>query len=64
MVDETENLYPQGLVLVPRGRGCYENSAVVGSHIRGNRLRASAVGDEEVDLLVPDTARYVHCTLL
>ncbi|EXB75907.1 Phosphatidylinositol-4-phosphate 5-kinase 9 [Morus notabilis] len=47
--------YPQGLVLVPRGED--DNSVVVGPHIRGSRLRASAAGDEEVDLLLPGTAR-------
>ncbi|KAK7392503.1 hypothetical protein VNO78_20944 [Psophocarpus tetragonolobus] len=52
--DEASN-YPQGLVLVPRGAD--DNSVVVGSHIRGSRLRASAAGDEEVDLLLPGTAR-------
>ncbi|KAI4349085.1 hypothetical protein L6164_009724 [Bauhinia variegata] len=52
--DEVSN-YPQGLVLVPRGAD--DNSVVVGSHIRGSRLRASAAGDEEVDLLLPGTAR-------
>ncbi|XP_008442735.2 phosphatidylinositol 4-phosphate 5-kinase 9 [Cucumis melo] len=47
--------YPQGLVLVPRTD---DNSVVVGPHIRGSRLRASsATGDEEVDLLLPGTAR-------
>lgn len=50
--DEISN-YPQGLVLVPRGTD--DNSVVVGPHIRGSRLRAS---DEEVDLLLPGTARY------
>ncbi|WCJ34442.1 Phosphatidylinositol-4-phosphate 5-kinase family protein [Euphorbia peplus] len=49
---EDEN-YPQGLVLVTRGNG--DNSVVVGPHIRGSRLRAA--GDEEVDLLLPGTAR-------
>ncbi|XVE61629.1 hypothetical protein DITRI_Ditri06bG0055900 [Diplodiscus trichospermus] len=53
-VDEISN-YPQGLVLVPRGTD--DSSVVAGSHIRGRRLRASAVGDEEVDLLLPGTAR-------
>lgn len=48
--------YPQGLVLVPRGSD--ENSVKVGPHIRGSRLRASAAGDEEVDLLLPGTARF------
>ncbi|KAG4982193.1 hypothetical protein AAZX31_10G056900 [Glycine max] len=52
--DEGSN-YPQGLVLVPRGTD--DDSVVVGSHIRGSRLRASAAGDEEVDLLLPGTAR-------
>ncbi|MBA0824151.1 hypothetical protein Goarm_020833 [Gossypium armourianum] len=52
--DEITN-YPQGLVLVPRGTD--DNSVVAGPHIRGRRLRASAVGDEEVDLLLPGTAR-------
>ncbi|CAL9210716.1 unnamed protein product, partial [Musa hybrid cultivar] len=46
--------YPQGLVLVPRAS---EESVVVGPHIRGSRLRASAAGFEEVDLLLPGTAR-------
>ncbi|CAJ1968863.1 unnamed protein product [Sphenostylis stenocarpa] len=52
--DEASN-YPQGLVLVPRGAD--DDTVVVGSHIRGSRLRASAAGDEEVDLLLPGTAR-------
>lgn len=47
--------YPQSLVLVPRGE---DDGTVVGPHIRGSRLRAaSATGDEEVDLLLPGTAR-------
>ncbi|KAJ4850854.1 Phosphatidylinositol 4-phosphate 5-kinase 9 [Turnera subulata] len=50
--DET---YPQGLVLVPRGED--DDSIVVGPHVRGSRLRASSAGDEEVDLLLPGTAR-------
>ncbi|XP_008787445.2 phosphatidylinositol 4-phosphate 5-kinase 9-like [Phoenix dactylifera] len=52
--DEIFN-YPQGLVLIPRGND--ENSVVVGPHIRGSRLRAPAAGFEEVDLLLPGTAR-------
>ncbi|XP_020574505.1 phosphatidylinositol 4-phosphate 5-kinase 9 [Phalaenopsis equestris] len=52
--DDISN-YPEGLVLVPRGGD--GNGVVVGPHIRGNRLRASAAGDEEVDLLLPGTAR-------
>ncbi|KAL7248001.1 hypothetical protein ACSBR2_002824 [Camellia fascicularis] len=55
MEDEVSN-NPQGLVLVPRGAD--DNSVVVGPHIRGSRLKAaSATGDEEVDLLLPGTAR-------
>lgn len=53
--DEISN-YPEGLVLVPRGTD--DNSVVVGPHIRGSRLRASSAGYEEVDLLLPGTARY------
>lgn len=57
--DETDTIeddmlsYHQGLVLVPGG----SDNIVTGPHIRGSRLRASAVGDEEVDLLLPGTAR-------
>jgi 1-phosphatidylinositol-4-phosphate 5-kinase len=47
--------YPEGLVLVQRGND--ENSVVVGPHIRGSRLRSSAAGFGEVDLLLPGTAR-------
>ncbi|KAI3447539.1 hypothetical protein Pfo_004204 [Paulownia fortunei] len=51
-----DEISPQGLVLVPRGTD--DNSVVVGPHIRGSRLRAtSSTGDEEVDLLLPGTAR-------
>ena len=52
--DEIFN-YPQGRVLVPRVSD--GNSVVVGPHIRGSRLRASAAGFVEVDLLLPGTAR-------
>lgn len=52
-----DEISPQGLVLVPRGAD--DNCVVVGSHVRGRRLRASsATGDKEVDLLLPGTARY------
>lgn len=54
---EDEINYPQGLVLIPRETG--DGSVVAGPHIRGNRLRASSsTGYEEVDLLLPGTARY------
>ncbi|KAH9317310.1 hypothetical protein KI387_019079, partial [Taxus chinensis] len=46
--------YPQSLVLVAREP--HQNGTILGSHIRGTPLRASAVGDEEVDLLLPGTA--------
>lgn len=52
-----DEISPQGLVLVPRGME--DNSVVVGPHVRGRRLRTSvATGGEEVDLLLPGTARY------
>lgn len=51
-----DEISPQGLVLVPRGME--DNSVVVGPHVRGRRLRTSvATGGEEVDLLLPGTAR-------
>ncbi|KAL8516741.1 hypothetical protein ACS0TY_015125 [Phlomoides rotata] len=51
-----DEITPQGLVLVPRGSD--DNGVIVGPHIRGSRLRASSsTGDEEVDLLLPGTAR-------
>ncbi|WOK94893.1 phosphatidylinositol 4-phosphate 5-kinase 9 [Canna indica] len=53
--DVEEDEYPRGLVLVPRVNE--ENTVVVGPHIRGSSLRASAAGFEEVDLLLPGTAR-------
>ncbi|KVH90510.1 MORN motif-containing protein [Cynara cardunculus var. scolymus] len=34
-----------------------DGTVVVGPHIRGSRLRSSATGDVEVDLLLPGTAR-------
>lgn len=55
---EDEN-YPQGLVLVPRGGD--DGVVAVGPHIRGRRLRA--YGNEEVDLLLPGTARYQFLSL-
>ena len=58
--DEEISNYPQGLILIPRGNA--EGSVVVGPHIRGSRLRA--IDDEEVDLLLPGTARYLFSTFL
>ena len=55
-IEDDISSYPEGLVLVPRGSD--DGSVVVGPHIRGSRLRASsAAGGEEVDLLLPGTAR-------
>lgn len=55
-LDDDISNYPEGLVLVPRGTD--DGSFVVGPHVRGGRLKAaSATGDEEVDLLLPGTAR-------
>ncbi|KAK9026765.1 hypothetical protein V6N11_039599 [Hibiscus sabdariffa] len=51
--DEISN-YPQGLVLIPHGTD--DDSVVVGHHIRGRRLRASAAGDEEI----PDPAWWAE----
>ncbi|KAI7725026.1 hypothetical protein M8C21_029797 [Ambrosia artemisiifolia] len=50
-----DEISPQGLALVPRVSE--DGSVVVGPHIRGSRLRSSATGDAEVDLLLPGTAR-------
>ncbi|XP_008802077.1 phosphatidylinositol 4-phosphate 5-kinase 1 isoform X2 [Phoenix dactylifera] len=46
---------PKGLLLVAHEPGSV--STMPGSHIRGSTLRASAVGDEEVDLILPGTGR-------
>ncbi|KAH7679471.1 Phosphatidylinositol-4-phosphate 5-kinase protein [Dioscorea alata] len=46
---------PKGLLLVTHEPGSVSN--MPGSHIRGGTLRASAAGDEEVDLLLPGTGR-------
>ncbi|WVZ78345.1 hypothetical protein U9M48_026074 [Paspalum notatum var. saurae] len=45
----------EGLVLVQRARD--QSDAVIGPHIRGARLRSSSASFEEVDLLLPGTAR-------
>ncbi|XP_043706132.1 phosphatidylinositol 4-phosphate 5-kinase 9-like isoform X2 [Telopea speciosissima] len=53
--EEEISNYPQSLVLVPLGSD--DSNIIVGPHVRGGRLRASAAGDKEVDLLLPGTAR-------
>jgi hypothetical protein len=50
-------ILPKGLLLV-----AHEPSSVnttPGPHIRGNTLRAYSIGNKEVDLLLPGTARYL-----
>ncbi|KAM3215666.1 hypothetical protein ACQJBY_067601 [Aegilops geniculata] len=54
--DSAYNDYRQGLVLVQRGSG-QDGKVAVGPHIRGSRLRSSSACYEEVDLLLPGTAR-------
>ncbi|CAN1305465.1 Phosphatidylinositol 4-phosphate 5-kinase 7 [Linum perenne] len=46
---------PTGLILVTHEPGCVNTAP--GPHIRGSTLRAFSVGDKEVDLLLPGTAR-------
>ncbi|CAM0957584.1 unnamed protein product [Alopecurus aequalis] len=53
--DSTYN-YREGLVLVQRGSD-QKSKVAVGPHIRGSRLRSSSTCFEEVDLLLPGTAR-------
>ncbi|KAM0916098.1 hypothetical protein ACQ4PT_010395 [Festuca glaucescens] len=48
--------YREGLVLVQRGSD-QKSKVAVGPHIRGSRLRSSSACFEEVDLLLPGTAR-------
>ncbi|PNT75254.1 hypothetical protein BRADI_1g29140v3 [Brachypodium distachyon] len=48
--------YREGLVLVQRGSD-QKGKVAVGPHIRGSRLRSSSASFEEVDLLLPGTAR-------
>lgn len=52
---------PKGLLLV-RHEPSSVNTAP-GPHSRGSTLRAFSVGDKEVDLLLPGTARYWICSL-
>lgn len=52
---------PEGLVLVQRASD--QNDVVIGSHIRGARLRSSSASFEEVDLLLPGTARQAILSL-
>ncbi|KAF3662190.1 hypothetical protein FXO38_11307 [Capsicum annuum] len=51
-----DEISPQGILLVPHGAD--DNCVVVGSHVIGNRLRASsAIDDREVDLLLHEKTR-------
>ncbi|KAE8773734.1 Phosphatidylinositol-4-phosphate 5-kinase 9 [Hordeum vulgare] len=56
MEDDSAYNYREGLVLVQRGSG-QDGKVAVGPHIRGSRLRSSSACYEEVDLLLPGTAR-------
>lgn len=47
---------PKGLLLVTHEPNFV--STAPGPHIRGNTLKAFSVGEKEVDLLLPGTARY------
>uniref|UniRef100_M8CE12 Phosphatidylinositol 4-phosphate 5-kinase n=1 Tax=Aegilops tauschii TaxID=37682 RepID=M8CE12_AEGTA len=58
--DSAYNDYREGLVLVQRGSN-QEGKVAVGPHIRGSRLRSSSACYEEVDLLLPGTARLIFC---
>ncbi|RYR64605.1 hypothetical protein Ahy_A03g010680 isoform A [Arachis hypogaea] len=50
-----ELILPKGLLLVAHEPGSVNTAP--GPHIRGNTLRAYSIGDKEVDLLLPGTAR-------
>ncbi|KAM3297926.1 hypothetical protein ACQJBY_039732 [Aegilops geniculata] len=56
MEDDSAYNYREGLVLVQRGSN-QDGRVAVGPHIRGSRLRSSSACYEEVDLLLPGTAR-------
>ncbi|VAI94175.1 unnamed protein product [Triticum turgidum subsp. durum] len=56
MEDDSAYNYREGLVLVQRGIN-QDGRVAVGPHIRGSRLRSSSACYEEVDLLLPGTAR-------
>lgn len=50
-------ILPKGLLLVTHEPSVVNTAP--GPHIRGNTLRANSMGDNEVDLLLPGTARFV-----
>lgn len=54
--EEEHLILPKGLVLVSHEPSIVNTEP--GPHIRGNTLRAYSMGDSEVDLLLPGTARY------
>lgn len=51
----------KGFILVAHEPGSV--SGAPGSHIRGSMVRASEAGDEEIDLVLPGTGRYVNVIL-
>ncbi|KAK8469105.1 hypothetical protein PHAVU_006G214700 [Phaseolus vulgaris] len=53
--DEEHLILPKGLLLVSHEPSIVNTAP--GPHIRGNTLRAYSMGDTEVDLLLPGTAR-------
>ncbi|XLS97936.1 hypothetical protein HN51_040671 [Arachis hypogaea] len=53
-----ELILPKGLLLVAHEPGSMNTAPR--PHIRGNTLRAYSIGDKEVDLLLPGTAREVN----
>lgn len=55
-------ILPKGLRLVAHEPGVVNTAP--GAHIRGNTLRAYSMGNNEVDLLLPGTARYVVSMIL
>ena len=55
MKEEEHLILPKGLLLVSHEPSIVNTAP--GPHIRGNTLRAYSMGDSEVDLLLPGTAR-------
>lgn len=50
-------ILPKGLLLVTHEPSVVDTAPK--SHIRGNILKAHSLGNNEVDLLLPGTARYI-----
>mgnify|MGYP006950790932 FL=1 len=54
----------ESLVLVAHEPDKNMIPSAAGSHVRGSPLKASAAGNEEIDLLLPGTARWVFYFLV